>query len=170
MRKRIQPFRMCTGEGTTWCPYDKGQVVPALNPAGWQEQGWGAAVLGAEAPVRRHHPSCSNLPVPTASLGFRRLQIRSGAALLVLGQGAGLCGKGWRSCAPQMSAGDPGSRPSTGTQADSVGAWAGPCLVPGSLCCPAVLGGCRSILGRDGAADPAGGRQGAAPAWGPIAD
>lgn len=65
-------------------------MVLSLKPVGRQEQGWGAAVLGAGAPVRCHHLSCSNLPVLTACLGFTRLQIKSGAALLVSGQGAGL--------------------------------------------------------------------------------
>lgn len=49
-------------------------------------------------PVPFHRSSCSNLLVLTERLGFQGLQIKSGAGLLLLGKGDGLCGKTWPSC------------------------------------------------------------------------
>lgn len=59
-------------------------------------------------PVPCHHLSCSILLELAACLGFQGLQIKSGAALLLLGKGAGLCRKPGQAAAPQMPAGDPG--------------------------------------------------------------
>lgn len=85
-----------------------GAAVPGV------EAGWGGAGLREPAPpfqgagtpmgmpggprCRATASSCSNLLVTAACLGFQGLQIKSAAALLLLGKGDGLCGKGWPSC------------------------------------------------------------------------
>lgn len=148
----------CTGEVTTQCPQVKCQAVPVPNPslvAGpqhppWVQQcrGWGGEQdFGTLSPApgpwhppgdtqgpQCHHSSCLNSPVPAAHVGF---QIKSGATLLFLRKGAGLCRTGWPSCCSPNAWGDPGSCLS-----------AGPWLVPqggramGLGHCPAASASC----------------------------